>query len=554
MFILDGRQAFYQWDLEQKITSEKFKVGDQIHFANNERSTALVLIAYEYNSQIVVDVPNILLQCDSPITVYRYIKNPDNSHTIEQQDFYVIPRTKPDDYIYTPTEYHTVEKAVQEALTLAKENGDFKGEKGDKGDAGVVRFIPVTELPAENIDESAIYLVPSDVVQYNNTFDEYVYIDGSWEKIGSASVEVNLDEYVKTTDYATSNTAGTVKVANYSSGLVMNGGSLMVASANSNNVIDKTNNRKPLTPSVVDTVVKVGLTTNTETLTEEEKANASEWLGINALTIPNTVSGGGKSITVSDVSPLAHKCTCKLTSDTYEDVVGESNNIFETTSESITIVSAQDGADTALEWVINDNGSITFNGYTECRGHFRADLTDFITAGKTYTFSLRDATGAAPFGEGVVVPYSETGEALEIVLFGGASITFTAPENVSKYTINFDYWGNIEENGDPPYENYTIYPQLELGTEMTDWGEYGGGIIEIKPYVGDFSTVTVTVGDNIYKPNADGTVTDIISVSPTMEITTDNENVNIHDFNYCMDTKSYIDNKFEELKSALIAE
>ena len=137
MFILNGRPVFYQWDLEQKITSQKFKIGDQIHFTNDEQSTALVLIAYEYNGQTVVDVPNILLQSAMPITVYRYIKNDDYSHTIEQQVFNVVARTKPDNYIYTKTEYHTVEKAVKEALIAAKESGDFKGDKGEQGLQGI---------------------------------------------------------------------------------------------------------------------------------------------------------------------------------------------------------------------------------------------------------------------------------------------------------------------------------------------------------------------------------------------------------------------------------
>ena len=37
---------------------------------------------------------------------------------------------------------------------------------------------------------------------------------------------------------------------------------------------------KPITPTYLDYAVKVGLTTNTETLTEEEKAKAQTWLGL----------------------------------------------------------------------------------------------------------------------------------------------------------------------------------------------------------------------------------------------------------------------------------
>jgi hypothetical protein len=100
--------------------------------------------------------------------------------------------------------------------------------KGDKGDAGAINFKVVNDLPSENI-ENAIYLVPSDHDEDANLFSEYIYVNGRWEKIGSAGIEINLDGYVKQTD--------------------------------------------------LDHAVKVGITTNAIPLTDEEKATALEWLG-----------------------------------------------------------------------------------------------------------------------------------------------------------------------------------------------------------------------------------------------------------------------------------
>jgi hypothetical protein len=100
--------------------------------------------------------------------------------------------------------------------------------KGDKGDAGAINFKVVNDLPSENI-ENAIYLVPSDREEDTSLFDEYIYVNGRWEKIGSAGIEINLDEYVKQTD--------------------------------------------------LDHAVKVVITTNAIPLTDEEKATALEWLG-----------------------------------------------------------------------------------------------------------------------------------------------------------------------------------------------------------------------------------------------------------------------------------
>lgn len=102
----------------------------------------------------------------------------------------------------------TARSDAQTALEIANDvraradAGEFKGdkgEKGEKGDAGVISFIPVTELPTENIVENAIYLVPAVDGAEPNLFDEYIYTNGAWEKIGNATVSVDMSEYVKKT-------------------------------------------------------------------------------------------------------------------------------------------------------------------------------------------------------------------------------------------------------------------------------------------------------------------------------------------------------------------
>lgn len=55
------------------------------------------------------------------------------------------------------------------------------------------RYI-VDTLPTEDIDTNGTYLVPAESPNENNLYDEYAYINGAWEKIGSA-VEVDLSSY-----------------------------------------------------------------------------------------------------------------------------------------------------------------------------------------------------------------------------------------------------------------------------------------------------------------------------------------------------------------------
>jgi hypothetical protein len=133
--ILDGRESFYQWDINQQITGD-FKAGDEIHFYNIKLPTALVVIAYESDGKVVADVPNILLQSSLPITVYRYINGSDTSFTIDEHTFTVIQRAKPDDYVYSETEVLTITTAVNKALEDAKNSGDFDGADGKDGKDG----------------------------------------------------------------------------------------------------------------------------------------------------------------------------------------------------------------------------------------------------------------------------------------------------------------------------------------------------------------------------------------------------------------------------------
>lgn len=169
---------------------------------------------------------------------------------------------------------------------------DLKGDKGDKGDPGSVKFIIANELPTEGIDESAIYMIPSGETE-GNTYQEYIYVNGVWESLGSASVNVDLEDYVKNTDYATANKAGVVKVST-SMGLKMNAdGSVYYLNANAAETQAKETTKRVLTPKYVDYIVKYGLIDNQLNWTEEEKATAREFLGVTGL----------KEFDMSDILP-----------------------------------------------------------------------------------------------------------------------------------------------------------------------------------------------------------------------------------------------------------
>ena len=74
-----------------------------------------------------------------------------------------------------------------------------QGPKGDKGDTGtsLIDFRIVQTLPTEDISPSTFYLVPSLDPETQNLYDEYIYVNNAWEKIGSKSIDLS-DYYTKT--------------------------------------------------------------------------------------------------------------------------------------------------------------------------------------------------------------------------------------------------------------------------------------------------------------------------------------------------------------------
>ena len=68
---------------------------------------------------------------------------------------------------------------------------------------GSLEIILLEELPEDNIKTNAIYLIPSSTEGEDNKYDEYLYVEGNWERIGqfdSGSLKVDLTEYLKKDD------------------------------------------------------------------------------------------------------------------------------------------------------------------------------------------------------------------------------------------------------------------------------------------------------------------------------------------------------------------
>ena len=116
--IYGGKAAFDQWDKGQRVENPEMAAGDKVIFLNGCGETH-PMKAYTYEGSVVCDVPNDLLRMARPILVDLCGSR---EHTTRLM---VMPREKPDDYVYEDNtqggdgvDYEEIERRLD---SLAKE-------------------------------------------------------------------------------------------------------------------------------------------------------------------------------------------------------------------------------------------------------------------------------------------------------------------------------------------------------------------------------------------------------------------------------------------------
>ena len=138
----------------------------------------------------------------------------------------------------------------------------------------------VEALPTTG-EKMTLYLVPKEGAN-NDVYDEYIWIEqtSSFEHLGTTAVD--LSEYVKNTDYATSSTAGVIKAYDSNAFDVSTSGN-PICKVRSLDVYNKQATpmfiSKGTLENIKDDYIKRGITDNQIELTEDEKTNARTWLG-----------------------------------------------------------------------------------------------------------------------------------------------------------------------------------------------------------------------------------------------------------------------------------
>lgn len=75
-----------------------------MHFRLSSSTNMASVHPYQSDGVMLADIPDELLQAGKRLVVYVYVADDDGNKTTIRKEITVQPRTKPEDYVYTPTE------------------------------------------------------------------------------------------------------------------------------------------------------------------------------------------------------------------------------------------------------------------------------------------------------------------------------------------------------------------------------------------------------------------------------------------------------------------
>ena len=198
--IADGREYFYQWDIDRQIIVSDPTI-KEVHFCNRTDVCSLVVEVVDG----VANVPNKVLQSGFDVRVFGY----DGKATMHETTFEVKARTQPTDYVYTEVEikrYSDLEKRIDEI-----EKNGISEEVINSAVSDYLEEHPVdmTGYPTKNYVDAADYNLNLLLTQHNHdgyyatknhTHSDYTtktYVDNA---VKNVKVDVDLTDYAKKTD------------------------------------------------------------------------------------------------------------------------------------------------------------------------------------------------------------------------------------------------------------------------------------------------------------------------------------------------------------------
>lgn len=114
---------FTQWDMGRKITIKNALFGELskapiVHFANSTSQESLAVLSnFDAAKNVIVDVPNAILEHALPVIIYIYVTDNTCGKTVYTVTIPVKSKKKPSDHTYVENiTYYTKEQIKQEIM------------------------------------------------------------------------------------------------------------------------------------------------------------------------------------------------------------------------------------------------------------------------------------------------------------------------------------------------------------------------------------------------------------------------------------------------------
>ena len=133
--------------------------------------------------------------------IAQKVKLPTKTSELENDSNFVSD----ENYIHTDNNFTNEEKTKLENDVATKDYVEQEIATFD--------FIKIVEALPEQGLPNRTYFVPKTDQQTNDLYDEYMWVNSKWEFVGTRQIEVDLTNYVKNTDFATTIKGGIVQIA-----------------------------------------------------------------------------------------------------------------------------------------------------------------------------------------------------------------------------------------------------------------------------------------------------------------------------------------------------
>ena len=124
----DGRMQVYQWETGRYLKLIDIKECNTVNFYNSKGTGAFTVQTKKEDGVIKVQIPNEVLALDEKIRFYCNALD-DNGQYVEMSGVInLIPRQRPDEYVYEESDLLTFDKVLQEANDIKKATEKIKDD------------------------------------------------------------------------------------------------------------------------------------------------------------------------------------------------------------------------------------------------------------------------------------------------------------------------------------------------------------------------------------------------------------------------------------------